>query len=119
MSSKLLLISFLYAIIIIFFILFLLKKEKINIKYAIIWLLLFGLLAFLLLIPNSFTLISNILGFQMSSNMIFAILISVLIIINISLTAIASTQDMKIRKIIQEVSILKMKYERDKKDEKE
>ena len=113
MSSKLLLISFLYAMIIIIFILYLLKKEKINIKYAILWLLLFGLLALLLLIPNSFTFISYLLGFEMSSNMIFAILISVLIIINISLTAIVSTQDMKIRKLIQEISIMKNKNERD------
>lgn len=113
MSSKLLLISFLYAIIIIFFILYLLKKGKINIKYAILWLLLFGLLAFLLLIPNSFGIITSLLGFKISSNMIFAILISVLIIINICLTAIVSTQDMKLRKLIQEISIMKSEKERD------
>lgn len=116
MSSKLLLFSLLYAIIIIFFILYLIKKEKINIKYAILWLLLFGLLVLLLLIPNSFTVISYLLGFEISSNMIFAILISVLIIISISLTAIVSTQDMKIRKLIQEISIIKSINEREEKN---
>ena len=107
MNSKLILISFLFAIIIMFTILYLIRKEKINIKYAIIWLLLFGILAILLVIPNLLTLFTNLLGFEVSSNMIFALIISVLIIINISLTTIVSTQDRKIRKLIQEVSIIK------------
>lgn len=107
MNSKLILISFLFAIAVIFAILCLIRKEKINIKYAIIWLLLFGVLALLLIIPNLLTNITKLLGFEVSSNMIFAIIISVLIIISISLTAIVSTQDRKIRKLIQEVSIIK------------
>lgn len=107
MNSKLILISFLFAIAVIFAILYLIRKEKINIKYAIIWLLLFGVLALLLIIPNLLTNITKLLGFEVSSNMIFAIIISVLIIISISLTAIVSTQDRKIRKLIQEVSIIK------------
>ena len=107
MNSKLIMISFLFALVIILGILYLIKKEKINIKYAIIWLLLFGLLALLLIIPNLLTTITKILGFVVSSNMIFAIIIGVLIIISVSLTAIVSTQDKKIRKLIQEVSIIK------------
>lgn len=109
MNSKLIMFSFLFALIIIIGILYLIRKEKINIKYAIIWLLLFGLLALLLIIPNLLTIITKLLGFEVSSNMIFAIIISVLIIISISLTAIVSTQDRKIRKLIQEISIIKSK----------
>ena len=109
MNSKLIMLSFLFAVIIIFGILYLIRKEKINIKYAIIWLLLFGLLALLLIIPHLLTTITKLLGFEVSSNMIFAIIIGVLIIISISLTAIVSTQDRKIRKLIQEISLMKNK----------
>lgn len=109
MNSKLIMLSFLFAVIIIFGILYLIRKEKINIKYAIIWLLLFGLLALLLIIPNLLTTITKLLGFEVSSNMIFAIIIGVLVIISISITAIVSTQDRKIRKLIQEISIMKNK----------
>ena len=107
MNSKLIMISFFFALFIIFTILYLVRKEKINIKYAIVWLLLFGILALLLIIPNLLTIITKFLGFEVSSNMIFAIIISVLIIISISLSTIVSTQDRKIRKLIQELSIIK------------
>lgn len=109
MNTKLELISFFFALIVIFGLLYLIRKEKINIKYAIIWLLLFGLLAMLLIIPGFLTSITKLLGFNVSSNMIFAIIISVLVIISISLTAIVSTQDRKIRKLIQEVSLMNNK----------
>ena len=109
MNTKLEIISSIFALLVIFLILYLIRKEKINIKYAIIWLLLFGILAMLLIIPGFLKLITKLLGFHVSSNMIFAIIISVLVIISISLTAIVSTQDRKIRRLIQEVSILKNK----------
>lgn len=109
MSFNLILVSSCFSLIIILLILYFLKKNKINIKYALVWLLLFGFLFISILIPGFLEWITHILGFQMSSNMILSIIIGLLVIINISLTTIVSSQDKKIRLLIQEVSILKAK----------
>ncbi len=109
MSFNLILVSSCFSLIVILLILYFLKKSKINIKYALVWLLLFGFLFISILIPGFLEWITHILGFQMSSNMILSIIIGLLVIINISLTTIVSSQDKKIRLLIQEVSILKEK----------
>ena len=107
MTFNLLLISIIFIIFVILFILYFIKKDKINVKYSIVWLLLFSLLFVLLLIPGTLESLTNILGFQTPSNMILCLLIAVLVVINISLTGIVSSQDKKIRLLIQEVSLFK------------
>ena len=109
MSTNLIFISGLFSIIIIIFILYLIKKENVNIKYSLVWLVLFILLLICLLIPGLLETITRILGFQTASNMILSLLIAVLVIINIVNTVINSNQDKKIRLLIQEISILKKK----------
>lgn len=109
MSTNLIFISGLFSIIIIIFILYLIKKENVNIKYSLVWLVLFILLLICLLIPGLLETITRILGFQTASNMVLSLLIAVLVIINIVNTVINSNQDKKIRLLIQEISILKKK----------
>lgn len=109
MSFNLILVSSIFSLIVILLILYFLKKNKINIKYALVWLLLFGFLFISIIIPGFLEWITNLLGFQVSSNMILSIIIGLLVIINISLTTIVSSQDKKIRLLIQEVSIIKEK----------
>ena len=107
MSLNLIIVATIFILSIIIFILYFIKKDKIKVKYAVLWILLFGPLFIFLLIPGLLELFTLLLGFQMSSNMIFSLLLSVLVIINISLTGIVSSQDKKIRLLIQEVSMLK------------
>lgn len=107
MTLNLILISAIFIIFVILLVIYFIKKDKIKIKYSLVWLLLFVLLLIFLLIPGFLNLLTNILGFQTASNMIFSLLIAVLVIISISLTGIVSSQDKKIRLLIQEVSLLK------------
>lgn len=107
MSINLVLIASIFILCIIILLLFFIKRERISLKYGIIWLLLFGFLFILLLIPGVLIWMTHLLGFEVSSNMIFSMLIGTLVIINISLTMIVSSQDKKIRLLIQEVSMLK------------
>ncbi len=107
MNFNLLLVSGIFSVFIIIFILHLVHIEKVNIKYAIVWLLLFSALLVCLFVPGLLSLITKSLGFQTSSNMILSLLIAVLVMINISNTVINSNQDKKIRLLIQEISILK------------
>ena len=111
MTLKQLLYSVLFIIVIIYSILFILKKGRIDIKYAIIWLFAFGLMLLMLILPNFLKYITELLGFRLSSNLIFAFFIAVLIFINISLTIIISGLNNKVRLLIQEMSLLKKEVE--------
>ena len=107
MSTNLVVVSIIFSVIIIIFILYLVKKENVNIKYSLVWLILFILLLICLLVPGLLEWITSILGFQTASNMVLSLLIAVLVIINITSTVIISHHDRKIKLLIQEVSILK------------
>ena len=115
MTSKLLIFSIISSLLVIIFILRILKKGRINIKYAIIWLIAFSGLLIILIIPNLLQNITKFLGFSLSSNMIIVFFILVLVVINLSLTIIISGQTEKIKLLIQEVSILKKEVERNEK----
>ena len=107
MSSNLHAISLVISILVIILILSIVKKRKISVKYSLTWLFSFFLLLLFTIFPGFLTWTTNILGIQVSSNMIFMFLIIVLIAVSISLTMIVSSQDKKITLLIQEVSILK------------
>lgn len=99
--------AILFSVVIMIFIIHLIAKEKINVKYALIWLFMFMLIIICTLIPGFLSFLTKLLGFQTASNMVLSIIVSVLVIINISNTIINSEQDKKIRLLIQEISILK------------
>ena len=115
MTLKQLLYSIIFIVVIIYSILHILKKGRIDIKYAIIWLFAFGLILLMLLLPNVLKYITNLLGFQLSSNLILVFFIAVLIFINISLTVIVSCLNNKVRLLIQEMSLLKKEVEENEK----
>ena len=113
MNINLLFVSGIFSVFIIVSILHLVHRERINIKYSLVWLILFVGLLLCLFIPGLLSYITKVLGFQTASNMILSLLIAVLVIINISNTVINSSQDRKIRLQIQEISILKKDREKD------
>lgn len=87
--------------------LYLLKKDRIPVKYSLVWLFSGLIILFLSLIPNLFGLLSDLLGFMTMSNMVVGMFIFILLMITISLTVIVSGQKKKITLLIQEVSMLK------------
>lgn len=107
MSLNLMIVATIFIFAIILFVLYFVKKERIKVKYAVLWLLLFGFLFIFMIIPGLLEWFTSLLGFQMPSNMIFSLLLGVLVVINISLTGIVSSQDKKIRLLVQEVSMMK------------
>ena len=115
MSTSLIITSILFSILIIISILVLLRKKRVNIKYSLIWILLFVVLLIATIIPGFLVWVTHILGFKTASNMVFSLILAVLVIITITLTVIVSQQDKKIRLLIQEVSILKKENNGDKK----
>lgn len=109
MSLELKITALIAIIFIILLILHYVKKEKILIKYSLVWLLPCIVLLVFVLVPGFLTWTTNMLGFQTASNMILTLLVGLLLIITIALTVIVSTQKEQIRLLIQEVSLLKEK----------
>lgn len=107
LALKIVSISFLLFLIVMIF--HLLKKDRITIKYSIVWLLPSFILLIFIIIPGFLNFTTKLLGFQTASNMVFALLIALLLMISIVLTVIVSRQKNQIRVLIQEVSLLKEK----------
>ena len=97
------------AIILILMTLVSVKKEKMPVKYSLIWLLSGFIILFVGLVPSTITIISNLLGFENMSNMVIGLFIFVLLLITMALTIIVSKQKKIITLLIQEISMLKDK----------
>lgn len=111
MNLHLQIVSILFLFTILISIIYILRKGRIAIKYALVWFFAALVLLLLVIFPGLMDSLSNLLGFEVGSNMIFAGLIAMLIFINIALTVIVSGQSNKIRLLIQEVSMLKEKID--------
>lgn len=107
MNSKLVFWTILFSLFLLTFIFRFIKKDKLKIKYTLVWFILFFVFFLILIVPNLLDFITNLLGFQTPSNMILCLLISILIVVNITLTGILTSQDKKIRILVQEISLLK------------
>ena len=101
----------LFALIFILFLFVLVtyyvKKNKISIKYSIVWYSCLLALTLFTIFPDVLGFVTEFFGIQVSSNFIFAFMIGVLFIITMSLTIIVSEQQEKIKMLVQEISILK------------
>ena len=105
-------LSFLVLLLVI--ILSLLRKDKISVKYAIMWILTIIISSITLVIPGSLKLMSSILGFELESNMVLCLFIVILLLITIALTVMITKQRKDITILIQEIGILKKENKKDK-----
>ena len=109
MGLELKISAIIFLFFVVFFVLYLVRKERISIKYSLVWLFPCFILLIFVLVPGFLTWTTNLLGFQTASNMVLSLLIGLLLIISIALTVIVSKQKEQIRLLIQEVSLLKKK----------
>lgn len=115
MASNLRICILLVAIFIVGFSIQILKKGKAPVKYALLWFLSAIVILILALFPEVLGLVSLFLGFKTISNMVIGVFIIILLFIDIMLTIIVSGQKEKIILLIQEVSMLKEKVEKNEK----
>lgn len=99
------LVSLLFAVIITI----ILKKGRMPIKYALVWYCADVIVLLTSLFPFVINKISKFFGFETISSFIICLIIVILIFITIVLTIIISGQNVKIKLLIQEISILKEK----------
>lgn len=83
------------------------RKNRISIKYSLIWIFSSIIIIFIVMYPKALEKITNLFGFQVSSSFIVGLFIVIILLITRMLTIIVSEQNVKIRLLIQEVSMLK------------
>lgn len=113
MSKSLTLTLIIVSVLLIVVTTFLLKKGRIPEKYSLLWYC-FSLIILLVgLFPELFAYIADKLGFEVMSNLIIAIIIGCLLFLTMALTVMIAGQKKKTIMLIQEVSILKKKIEKE------
>lgn len=93
------------------------KKKKMTIKYACFWVILVLLMGIVVIFPEILFKLSEMMGFEETSNMIFLLGFFFLFYVSFIITTSVSIQNEKIKTLIQEISILKErvnKYEKRK-----
>ena len=94
-----------FSLVFLFFVLRTVSQKKLQVQYALIWIVLATGTLLLALIPGVAEYLSSILGIKTTSNFIYLFAIIALLTLTFSLTIIVSKQAQKIKSIIQSVSI--------------
>ena len=92
-----------------------LKRGRMPIKYSLLWYFSSVIIIILSLFPFVIEWIASLFGFTTLSNLIVAVLISILLFLTMALTIITAGQRKKTTLLIQEISLLKEKVEKSKK----
>lgn len=93
-----------------------LKKKKMAMKYATVWILIILLMFTVTIFPNLLFDISDFFGFETTSNMVFLLGFFFLFYMCFIQMLSLSKQKQEIVTLIQEISILKEKIKDGKKD---
>lgn len=96
-----------FSIFMLVFVVRLVHKNHLVIKYSIVWM--FAIVSLLLstLIPGFLPWIAGMLGFETVPNLIFTMMIGIMIIVSMILTIIVSGLKQDVRKLTQEMALLK------------
>lgn len=100
-------LSFVFAIIIYFYILFnLIKRKSLDLKYTLLWIFSGLIMLVIVICPNIIIYITNLLGIEDVTNGLFALILFCILIILISITGIVSKMKEKNKQLVQEYSLL-------------
>ena len=98
------------------FIIMLLRKQKLELKYCLVWLIAIIGIAILCIFPNLLDELSGLLGIGMPVNAFFLICIAFLACICISLTIVVSNLSSRLRELVQNLAIREKERENDNKE---
>ena len=91
-----------YFIIILYY----LKKRMLELKYTLIWLAAGVVMGIMLIFPDLLEWFRSLLGIESNMNALYILCFAFIIMILMTLTSIVSRQMLKIRVLIQEISML-------------
>lgn len=111
MSIELRVVLIIITLFYLFVILKAIKNRKMQISLSLFWIFTGIILLVAAIFPNLFGYISNLLGFETTSNMIFCITIFLAFYLIFNLTMMLSKENKKTTKLVQEISLLKNRVE--------
>lgn len=91
-----------YFIIILYY----LKRKMLELKYTLIWLVAGVVMVIMIYFPELTVWFVHLIGMQDNMNGLYIICLAFMMMILMTLTSIASRQQLKIRILIQEISML-------------
>ena len=109
MSTTLQVLMFLFALIFLLTIINMVRKNKLNLRYALLWLAAGSTMLLISIFPKIVLFLTRIIGFELASNMILFLGIVLLLGISLSLTKIVSKQTAQIQIGTQELARVKSK----------
>lgn len=107
MSNSLIITVIIFAVILGVSVLYLLLKNRIPVKYALVWLFSTIVIIVIAVIPNLMEKLAKLLGFELLSNMVLCLFIAILMFLTLILTVMMAGQKKKTTLLIQELSLLK------------
>ncbi len=87
-------------------ILFMIKKQKLSVKYALIWLFAAFVLLVFAIFPYTVLVLRDILNMEMPVNVVFTIAIAFILLLLLSLSSIVTGFSLKIKKLTQQLAFL-------------
>ena len=87
-------------------ILYYLKKRMLELKYTLAWLLAGAVMGIMIFFPELLVWFVRLLGIESNMNGLYVLCFAFTIVILMTLTSIVSRQQMKIRILIQELSMM-------------
>jgi hypothetical protein len=111
---KLQIILIIISIIMTSYIIYLIRKEVLELKYSLFWIIIGIILLVISIFPGIIEFIARIMGIGLPVNALFLIGILFIIVILITQTVAISKAHVKITRLTQEIGILKMKKYKNK-----
>lgn len=94
-------------------------KKKLLMKYALLWMVLSVIALLVALFPGAVRVVASALGFEVSSNFVFFIVLFLTLAICLSLSVIASKQQEKITSLVQELALLEYRWNQESSEQHE
>lgn len=117
MSINLRIFLFLVILIFIFLIIHTIKKKRLLLKYSLLWLAASLFMIISILFPNILSLMCQLLGIKLVSNLVFLTGILILLVLTFVLTIIVSEQKRKLILLTQEIALIKKELKEKKNDQ--
>lgn len=100
-----------FALAVLAVILILLLRRQLREKYAVLWLVIGLGTLFLAIFPGLLFGLSELLGVQVASNLLFSLSLALLIAVTLHLSWELSTSEEEVRRVAEEVAILRAEVE--------
>ncbi|MCE5169386.1 DUF2304 domain-containing protein [Paenibacillus profundus] len=111
MEAKLQMLLLLGCLTTLVFIINMIRKEKLELKYSLLWIFICISIIFLCVFPNSINAMANLMGIITPINALFFWGLVSSLIINFQLTVAESRKSKKIKELSQAIALLEKKIE--------